>query len=790
MIQSVQCTLQSDSYLKDRLFDLRMGIRLNEDRWAAESNANYKMETILKNSRFDFKMTIKTADLSRNDNSAKLYYLLLELKAGRFWFGAGKTKGLGRLRFEGKLPFDDNTRAPEIKSDVNHLVLDFQFDSTNPVLVGWNWGKLDPFVPAFQSIEGRFLLDAVKDIPEIIKKRLAAVLSGPILNIDDWKQKLTEFLPKTVALEIISRSGDEKITYQLTEQGIANLQKGKHSLSKKLINKITPMVGKSYASEELAKSEFARIFGKKANMAKRVIVELEEVKQTITTLDTQIWQSIAGPLGLPDELKEKIEACKGDEAEITELISAAIKDRLPQIFQQLDQHMKMLQSDAWVDHEIADRENHIAIKQKLKAGDISEKDWNNPNYTPEGISSVAWQEFKDSHANIQFRFLLNPGNLNKSITNDQTQIELLRIHRERTRQELVQPHHIDFRAGGANNREISKQYGKPYDTVFMRMLSWKPSSAQEGQWEIFIPGATVKGAFRKRAAMVLRNLWGETRETDEVLTRLFGAQGCRGLLFFSDAYLSDPEVPENAWCSLDGVKMDPRTGQPIETAKRDCLYAYGKDLVFNLRIDTTDIIPDDLTSILVFQHLLNDFRNGDIPLGGEKTSGFGWVKGKLANLLFLTGGNTRIKDALFQNNNLQQAGIWKALRLKGDEAWDAVKPSKPIESKGKASSDTPPVAKEGYVSHRAFGGYCGILKIEAAVLSPLTIKESGEPSFSESMDGEYINGWDFFPFHRRPPKIGQPIEFMPSPPGPSKGVSDTSIPLPPRPKTAVLASVA
>jgi hypothetical protein len=54
--------------------------------------------------------------------------------------------------------------------------------------------------------------------------------------------------------------------------------------------------------------------------------------------------------------------------------------------------------------------------------------------------------------------MLNVRNLNKSITNDKNLIAFLKAYRDRARQELAQPYHIDFRAGGPFNREISRGY--------------------------------------------------------------------------------------------------------------------------------------------------------------------------------------------------------------------------------------------------------------------------------------------------------------------------------------------
>ncbi|MCX7707713.1 MAG: hypothetical protein N2204_06875, partial [Anaerolineae bacterium] len=181
LVTRVECRLQDSSYPRDRFFDLRMGLRLDEDRWAAEANANYKMETLFRDAVFDFSMTVNDAVLGRGDNAARLYYLLEELRQGRFWFGAGKSKGLGRVRLDLNLPFAAPI-PPAVRPEVNHLRLKLTFNSQNPVLVGWNWGKLDPDVPAFAAIEGRLLIAAMRDLPDVIRTRLEMVIGGPILS--------------------------------------------------------------------------------------------------------------------------------------------------------------------------------------------------------------------------------------------------------------------------------------------------------------------------------------------------------------------------------------------------------------------------------------------------------------------------------------------------------------------------------------------------------------------------------------------------------------------------------
>jgi len=70
----------------------------------------------------------------------------------------------------------------------------------NPILVGWNWGKLDPENPAFAAIEGRLLVEAMRNIPDPIRQRLEIIIGGPILNPQDWKRKLTDYLPRVIAI--------------------------------------------------------------------------------------------------------------------------------------------------------------------------------------------------------------------------------------------------------------------------------------------------------------------------------------------------------------------------------------------------------------------------------------------------------------------------------------------------------------------------------------------------------------------------------------------------------------
>ncbi|MCX6031240.1 MAG: RAMP superfamily CRISPR-associated protein [Chloroflexi bacterium] len=742
LITRVDCRLQDAVYPQDHFFDLRMGLKLDEDRWAAEANANYKMETVFRNAAFDFTMAVNDAALERGDNAARLHYLLQELREGRFWFGAGKSKGLGRVRLEADWP-GAAPAAPALRPDANHLKIVFRFNADNPVLVGWNWGKVDPEVPAFAAIEGRLLVAAMRDIPDPVRQRLEMVIGGPILNPEDWKRKLAEYLPRTVALWLQERSSGETEVWILREKALAKLAKGKYPLSQKVIDTAKFLCDRPFPSETAAEVELKERVG---NQAKRIVEIMEHSQQASQQLNHEAWLEAAESLGLDAGLEAELSAQLADETALTKTLAEACRSVLPRLYQQIDQQVSLLQSDAWVDAEIASREVHLRIKIMLLEGKITEAQWGNRNQAPEGISPAGWRTFLEEHSRVRYSHIVAPVNLRKSIANDRNFIAFLKSYRSKTRQELAQPHHVDFRAGGPFNREISRKYGKPYDTMFMRMLTWQPSAQQEGAWEIYIPGSTVKGAFRKRASQVLKTLWGESPRVTEVIDYLFGRQGQRGAVYFSDAYLADPTQPEKTWCSMDGVRMDPATARPVESAKHDYLFAYGDQLNFQLQLELQDLTERELPALAVLLHLLEDFKQGDVVLGGEKTAGFGWVKARVSEITWLTANPASpLTVKLFPDQPLPREGLWHRLTLTGAAAADGLKWSAPLAATMKAAV-RPPRAQAGFVSHRSFGGYSGTLAVEAETLTPLHVRESGEPTHKVTLADGNVNGWDCFSF--------------------------------------------
>jgi len=742
LLAQVDCELQAGSYARDHFFDLRMGLRLDEDRWASEANANYKLETVFRNAVFDFALRVNDDVLKEGDNTARLYYLLEELAAGRFWFGAGKSKGLGRLRLELDNPLPTPEKTPRVSAEANHLKIALTFDALNPLLVGWNWGKVDPGTPSFAAIEGQALIAAMRDLPTPIRQRLEMVIGGPILSTADWKRKLASYLPRILAVWLHEHSSGEAQTWVLTEAALAKLSKGKYALAKKAVQAAEPLCNTPFPSEEAALQAFESALADKANMAGRLVKAMKVHTETRADLDPAAWDAVAAPFGWEDAIKAEVAQRVHDEGALTDYFTELCQRILPRLYEQVDQQVNLLQSDAWVDAEISNREAHLTIKTMLLEGKISEGQWGSRT-PPEGVGTVAWQTFQDEHRRVRYRHMLHPGNLRKSITNDRNFIAFLESYRDRTRQELAQAYNVDFRGGGPANREVARKYGKPYDTVFMRMLTWSPSTQEAGAWEVYIPGSTLKGAFRRRASQVLKTLWGESAQTNRVLNRLFGEQGRIGMVYFSDAYLADPIDPDCAWCSMDGVRMDPATGQPVESAKTDYLFAYGNQLVFHLQLDIQDLAEGDLPAFAVLCHLLDDFQRGDIPLGGEKTSGFGWVQADIAALEWYTGNPKDVMTTqVFKAATLAQAGLWRSLTLTGEAAATTLQGTQPLALQ--QSIQVPPVARAGFISHRAFGGNCGMLFLEAEVLTPLHIQESGAPSFQTQLDDGPVNGWDFF----------------------------------------------
>ncbi|MBF0099416.1 MAG: hypothetical protein HQK77_00765 [Desulfobacterales bacterium] len=749
LISKIDCKLRADYYPKNKLFDLRMGIKLDDDRWAIEAHKNYKIETLYRNSVFDFAMYVNDGMAQRDNNMVKLYFILDELKAGRFWFGAGKSKGLGRCKLKLNTKLEAPKQLPQINSQANHLCIQMTIDSQNPILIGWPWGKLDPDTPAFANVKGKFLIEGLSELPDTLSSRLSTSIGGSISDMNDWKKKFAESLPQAMIYALLDQPTSTQVKYILPKTSVNKLAKGKYPIAQKILDKLAPVLDKEYDSQEDSIAEINELLGKEASkIIKRVESLFENKTITGKSINKNNLQSITTSFGLlPDQL-QSIESAGVDEAKLKPIISEICKKVLPRLYQGIDRQVKMLQSDLWVDTEITGRREHLQIKEMLLNGKITERDWDNFSKPPASIKETVWRQFKKEHENVRYKFMMNMQNLKKSIQNDKNYIEFLEVFRNQVRQELSQLNNIDFRSGGPDH-EISKKYGKPYDNMFMRMMIWAPSQQKKGEWEIFIPGSTLKGAFRKRASMLLNTIMGDRRRGQFIIDRLFGKQGSTGLLFFSDAYLVNPKDINTKFCSLDGIRMDPATGTPVEEAKADFLFTYGSDLKFAFRLDLQDITEADSDSLAVFGYLLNDFGRGDIPIGSLKTSGFGWVKSSIDNIEWLTLSNRGIHQKFFGKlKSSGQSGLWSQTLIKGQEITTLIQSMQAEKLSQKETEAICPIprAREGFISHSAFGGYCGHLNVIGEIVTPISICESGEPTFQKKIENSLVKGWDFFSF--------------------------------------------
>ncbi|MDY6868457.1 MAG: RAMP superfamily CRISPR-associated protein, partial [Chloroflexota bacterium] len=306
--------------------------------------------------------------------------------------------------------------------------------------------------------------------------------------------------------------------------------------------------------------------------------------------------------------------------------------------------------------------------------------------------------------------------------------------------------------------------GKAYDQLFYRCLAWNNDKAS---WELIIPGNTIKGAFRAKAQQILRTLKNgkgcsektnshEGRFCDDrncPVCSLFGRQGQIAKVFCSDAFLeADDRLLDDEHFSYDQIGIDPKTGKTIDSTKLDFLYAYGQKFPFRCSLVLKDLDPNNMGHLGFLMYLLKELNDGNIPIGGKKTLGFGYVKGSVEKIEFLCGPGSPMEKRVKQWNgqNTGADNLWKRYELKG--IWDNQAFRKDMEQGFFALIGKPEVpqapfkTKAGYVSHRQNSMLCGALIYELEALTPLHVKESGEPSFQ----GEEAFGYDFFSI--TPPK--------------------------------------
>lgn len=193
--------------------------------------------------------------------------------------------------------------------------------------------------------------------------------------------------------------------------------------------------------------------------------------------------------------------------------------------------------------------------------------------------------------------------------------------------DIVTQSPLYIREGNDNSLDPSALKGK-YMTIY-----------KDGELEPFIPGTSLKGAFRSRAERALR---GDDRACDIInsnecipnnrdkprtgeerykkscpICRLFGSNVIKSRVSFSDAYVVDEYKVGQRTC----VAIDRITG----SAKGTALYSfeYIEDATFKEKISLQNFEPYQIKLLLC---LIEEMNEGFLTLGGLTSKGFGCVK--------------------------------------------------------------------------------------------------------------------------------------------------------------------
>lgn len=412
--------------------------------------------------------------------------------------------------------------------------------------------------------------------------------------------------------------------------------------------------------------------------------------------------------------------------------------------------------DHWVDETIDGTRDHQAIMNKVLSGEVT--NWSDIEKLPGG------QKFKIDHMNKGQLMDLQQlrRNFGKAVENDDTLMNFLRGYRKKAHEEIDREPHLDFR-----EEKGQSVRGKHYDQIFYRSLTW---DGDKTAWKICIPGNTIKGAFRTKAQQILRTLHdgrgckektsshrNEKRCDDQdcPVCALFGQQGTIAKVFCSDAHLNlDSRVLDDAQCSYDQIAINPETGESLDNSKLNFLYTYGAKFPFKCTLVLKDMDMQHPGHLGFLMYLLKELKNGGISFGGKKTLGFGSINGRIERMEFLCPHHSTLE------NKMKQWGIsaaetdqpWQRYELTGDQFWENKTLIRELEQgfgrlMGNVTIPEQPFkTPHGYVSHRQYSQLCGSFIYELEALTPLHVKESGEPSFQ----GEGVLGYDFFSIS--PPK--------------------------------------
>lgn len=190
---------------------------------------------------------------------------------------------------------------------------------------------------------------------------------------------------------------------------------------------------------------------------------------------------------------------------------------------------------------------------------------------------------------------------------------------------------LGFRVGGGSRTFLDSKHSADMLPYSEKVIKWTGDIGEfESVSRITIPGSSIKGALRHRAAYHLARLtkkWDFKPDEDDGLAELFGyaanfkdseSIGQAGKLWFTDLYLKDTKTYELSRNSIDRF-----TGGTLDGA------LFQEENVYSNKVYATCIYLDkrinkDSDEYKAFEWALEDLKFGRLALGGGSGHGLGF----------------------------------------------------------------------------------------------------------------------------------------------------------------------
>lgn len=229
---------------------------------------------------------------------------------------------------------------------------------------------------------------------------------------------------------------------------------------------------------------------------------------------------------------------------------------------------------------------------------------------------------------------VNKYNLEKAHTNDRNIVEFFKHYGDKIRAYLDEDTHKDYREKTKLQNPQGYDDAKIYDKLPVKLLS------KDGFDEIYIPGSTLKGAFRARAQQIVKTIFdsnelhchvGTGTTVDKcprgcIVCELFGKMGDKSKILFYDAY----PVGEIKLYPADSVPICRVSGKGLN--KSNLLFAYNPEAYMETKVLIKNIRETDKWMLALIGHVLKDLTLGDIPIGTGKWCGLGRLKGQITSV--------------------------------------------------------------------------------------------------------------------------------------------------------------